>query len=165
MLNSFALKVTFSSPFDHPAHSLQHLFFSPALLPGILHKGDGTNIYLKEKPKTLVNILGNGERRKLNCDGCNGPAQDNRLLAPVALASGLDGSLYLGDYNFIRKLSPDREEIASILEMRCVFFCDKECWLVVVVGGWDVGFSLPGLVDGLIDLWKYQFYLFNVALE
>ena len=90
--------------------------------PGILHKGDGTNIYLKEKPKTLVNILGNGERRKLNCDGCNGPAQDNRLLAPVALASGLDGSLYLGDYNFIRKLSPDREEIASILEMRCVIF-------------------------------------------
>ncbi|XP_076467550.1 teneurin-3-like isoform X4 [Babylonia areolata] len=84
---------------------------------GILHKGDGTNIYLKEKPKTLVNILGNGERRKLNCDGCNGPAQNNRLLAPVALASGLDGSLYLGDYNFIRKLSPDREEIASILEM------------------------------------------------
>ncbi|XP_070197746.1 teneurin-m-like isoform X2 [Littorina saxatilis] len=84
---------------------------------GILHKGDGTNIYLKEKPKTLVNILGNGERRKLNCDGCNGPAQDNSLLAPVALASGLDGSLYLGDYNFIRKLSPDREEIASILEM------------------------------------------------
>ncbi|KAK7495277.1 hypothetical protein BaRGS_00013459 [Batillaria attramentaria] len=84
---------------------------------GILHKGDGTNIYLKEKPKTLVNILGNGERRKLNCDGCNGPAQENRLLAPVALASGLDGSLYLGDYNFIRKLSPDREEIASILEM------------------------------------------------
>ena len=134
-------------------------------MPGILHKGDGTNIYLKEKPKTLVNILGNGERRKLNCDGCNGPAQDNRLLAPVALASGLDGSLYLGDYNFIRKLSPDREEIASILEMRCVFFCGKECWLVVVVGGWDVGFSLPELVDRLIDLWKYQFYLFNVALE
>ncbi|PVD34980.1 hypothetical protein C0Q70_06261 [Pomacea canaliculata] len=84
---------------------------------GILHKGDGTNIYLKEKPKTLVNILGNGERRKLNCDDCNGQAQDNRLLAPVALASGLDGSLYVGDYNFIRKLSPDREEIASILEM------------------------------------------------
>ncbi|XP_076447152.1 teneurin-m-like [Babylonia areolata] len=84
---------------------------------GILHKGDGTKIYLKEKPKTLVNILGNGERRKLNCDNCDGPAEGNRLLAPLALASGLDGSLYLGDYNFIRKLSPDREEIASILEM------------------------------------------------
>ncbi|XP_071087575.1 teneurin-m-like isoform X3 [Haliotis cracherodii] len=84
---------------------------------GILHKGDGTNIYLKEKPKRIVNILGNGNRRNLYCDACNGKAQENRLLAPVALASGLDGSLYVGDYNFIRKLSPDREEIASILEM------------------------------------------------
>ena len=88
------------------------------LLTGILHKGDGTNIYLKEKPKTLINILGTGERRKLNCDSCDGPAQDNLLMAPVALASGLDGALYVGDYNFIRKLSPDRQEIASILEMR-----------------------------------------------
>lgn len=45
---------------------------------------------------------------------------DNSLLSPVALASGLDGSLYVGDYNFIRKLSPLREEIANILEIRLV---------------------------------------------
>ena len=85
---------------------------------GILHKGDGTNIYMKEKPKKIVNILGSGQRRKLDCDDCNGKALENNLLAPVAMASGLDGSLYVGDYNFIRKLSPDRENVASILEMR-----------------------------------------------
>ncbi|XP_059169179.1 teneurin-m-like isoform X2 [Physella acuta] len=84
---------------------------------GILHKGDGTNIYLKEKPKKIINILGSGQRRKLTCDACNGKAMDNSLLSPVALASGLDGSLYVGDYNFIRKLSPLREEIANILEI------------------------------------------------
>ncbi|XP_041356776.1 teneurin-m-like isoform X3 [Gigantopelta aegis] len=84
---------------------------------GILHKGDGTNIYIKEKPKKIVNILGSGQRRKLDCDDCNGKALENHLLAPVAMASGLDGSLYVGDYNFIRKLSPDRENVASILEM------------------------------------------------
>ncbi|XP_035826375.1 teneurin-m, partial [Aplysia californica] len=84
---------------------------------GILHKGDGTNIYLKEKPKKILNILGSGQRRKLNCESCNGKALDNGLLSPVALASGLDGSLYVGDYNFIRKLSPQREEIASILQL------------------------------------------------
>ncbi|KAK3582840.1 hypothetical protein CHS0354_039985 [Potamilus streckersoni] len=84
---------------------------------GILHKGDGTNIYLKEKPKKLVSILGSGQRRRADCDGCNGRAVDNRLLAPVALASGRDGSLYVWDYNFIRKLSPGREEIASILQI------------------------------------------------
>lgn len=85
---------------------------------GILHKGDGTNIYLKEKPKKLVNILGNGHRRKQDCDGCNGRAYENRLLAPAALACGRDGSLYVWDYNFIRKLSHNREVIASILEIQ-----------------------------------------------
>ena len=85
--------------------------------PGILHKGDGTNVYLREKPKKLVGILGNGQRRRADCDGCNGPARDNRLLAPVSLASSREGSLYVWDYNFIRKLSPNRDEIASILQI------------------------------------------------
>ena len=65
----------------------------------------------------LVTILGSGQRRRADCDGCNGPALDNRLLAPVSLASSRDGSLYVWDYNFIRKLSPSREEIASILQI------------------------------------------------
>ncbi|GFR86630.1 teneurin-m-like isoform X2 [Elysia marginata] len=85
---------------------------------GILHKGDGTNIYLKEKPKKIITILGNGQRRLDKCNLCNGKAKGNSLLSPMALASGLDGSLYVGDYNFIRKLSPDREEIASIMQQR-----------------------------------------------
>jgi len=85
---------------------------------GILHKGDGTNIYLKEKPKKLVCILGNGYRRKLDCEKCNGHTKDNRLLAPVSLASGRDGSLYVWDHNFIRKVSPSRIDIASILKTR-----------------------------------------------
>jgi len=38
-------------------------------------------------------------------------------MAPVALASGRDGSLYIGDYNFIRKLASNREEVASILQL------------------------------------------------
>jgi len=41
-------------------------------------------------------------------------------LAPVALAAGRDGSLYVGDYNYIRKLSENREEITSILQLRSV---------------------------------------------
>ena len=85
-----------------------------------MHKGDGTNIYLKEKPKKIITILGNGKRRKSDCKGCDGPPEDNRLLAPVALASGLDGSLYVGDYNFVRKLSASRQSVTSILEMRYV---------------------------------------------
>lgn len=85
---------------------------------GILHKGDGTNIYLKEKPQELVNILGNGQQRKPDCDMCNGRALDNSLLLPIAMASGRDGSLYVWDHNFIRKVTPGRDDIASILETR-----------------------------------------------
>ncbi|CAE1311576.1 Teneurin-a,Teneurin-4,Teneurin-m,Tenascin [Acanthosepion pharaonis] len=102
---------------------------------GILHKGDGTNIYLKEKPKKLVNILGNGSRRKLLGDDYDGKALDKELLAPVALASGLDGSLYVGDYNLIRKLSPSREEVASILQMSTASISYKYYMTVSPVDG------------------------------
>ncbi|XP_061169950.1 teneurin-m-like isoform X6 [Saccostrea echinata] len=88
---------------------------------GILHKGDGSNIYLKEKPQELVCILGNGIQRKLDCALCNGDASNNQVRAPVALASGSDGSLYIWDDNFIRKLSPGRTEIVSILKTDSVF--------------------------------------------
>ncbi|XP_060065187.1 teneurin-m-like [Ylistrum balloti] len=102
---------------------------------GILHKGDGTNIYLKEKPKKLVNILGNGHRRKLECDSCNGRARDNRLLAPVSLASGRDGSLYVWDLNYIRKVSPSRYDIASILKTSTISTSYKPYMTVSPVDG------------------------------
>ena len=41
-------------------------FISLVCFTGILHKGDGTNIYLKEKPRKLLTVLGNGERREGN---------------------------------------------------------------------------------------------------
>lgn len=91
------------------------------LISGILHKGDGSNIYLKEKPQELVSILGNGIQRNLDCAMCNGDASNNQVRAPVALASGSDGSLYIWDYNFIRKLSPGRTEIVSILKTEYVY--------------------------------------------
>ena len=85
---------------------------------GILHKGDGTNIYLKERPRKVVTVLGNGKQRRLDCKGCDGTSRDSRLMSPVALASGRDGSLYVGDFNHIRKLSANREDVTSILKLR-----------------------------------------------
>ncbi|XP_045492328.1 teneurin-m isoform X2 [Colias croceus] len=69
---------------------------------GILQKGDGTNIYLKHKPRLLITALGDGRQRALSCGAC--PA---RLLAPGALAAAPDGSLFVGDFNLVRKLAPD----------------------------------------------------------
>ena len=66
---------------------------------------------------TVVTVLGNGKQRRLDCRNCDGDAETSRLMAPVALASGRDGSLYVGDFNHIRKLGADRQQVASILQL------------------------------------------------
>ncbi|CAN7937034.1 unnamed protein product [Ixodes hexagonus] len=83
---------------------------------GILQKGDGTNIYLKNKPKVLLTAMGDGQQRPLHCIQCNGLAKDQRLLAPVALASSPDGSIYVGDFNLIRQITIDGK-VQTIVEL------------------------------------------------
>lgn len=56
-------------------------------------------------------------QRPLNCEDCNGIAKDTRLLSPIALASGPDGSLYVGDFNLIRKLTPEGN-VYTVLQLR-----------------------------------------------
>ena len=74
-------------------------------------------------------MLGADRARRLDCRNCDGAAAAaaSRLMAPVALASGRDGSIYVGDYNFIRKLSPDRRDVSSILQLKSV--CHTSCRL------------------------------------
>lgn len=80
------------------------LFFSP----GILQKGDGANIYLKHKPRLIITTMGDGRQRELECAAeCSGTATKQRLLAPVALAAAPDGSIFVGDFNLVRKISTD----------------------------------------------------------
>ncbi|KAB0387731.1 hypothetical protein FD755_002687 [Muntiacus reevesi] len=69
---------------------------------GILHKGTGENQFLTQH---------------ISCPSCNGLAEGNKLLAPVALAVGVDGSLFVGDFNYIRRIFPSRN-VTSILELR-----------------------------------------------
>ncbi|KPJ01049.1 Teneurin-2 [Papilio xuthus] len=74
---------------------------------GILQKGDGANIYLKQRPRVIITTLGDGRQRALECAACGGPASRQRLLAPVALAAAPDGALYVGDFNLVRKIDTD----------------------------------------------------------
>lgn len=82
-----------------------------------MQKGDGTNIYLKNKPKVLLTAMGDGQQRPLHSLQCNGLAKDQRLLAPVALASSPDGSIYVGDFNLIRQITIDGK-VQTIVELR-----------------------------------------------
>uniref|UniRef100_A0AAQ4P5B9 Teneurin transmembrane protein 1 n=1 Tax=Gasterosteus aculeatus aculeatus TaxID=481459 RepID=A0AAQ4P5B9_GASAC len=74
----------------------------------ILHKGNGENVFLSQQPPVISTVMGNGFYRSVPCGpSCSGAARDMMLFAPVALASGPDGSLYVGDFNFIRRVHPD----------------------------------------------------------
>ncbi|XP_031714021.1 teneurin-2 [Anarrhichthys ocellatus] len=84
---------------------------------GILHKGSGENIFVTEQPPVITSVMGNGRRRSISCPSCNGLADGNKLLAPVALAMGIDGSLYVGDLNFVRRVYPSMNT-TGILELR-----------------------------------------------
>ncbi|KAG7464755.1 hypothetical protein MATL_G00168990 [Megalops atlanticus] len=84
---------------------------------GILHKGSGENLFLSQQPPVISSIMGNGRRRSISCPSCNGLADGNKLLAPVALAAGIDGSLYVGDLNFVRRVYPSLNT-TGILELR-----------------------------------------------
>lgn len=75
---------------------------------GILQKGDGSNMYLKQRPRILKTVMGDGRQREVNCRSCEGPAKKQRLLTPAALAPAPDGSLYVADFNLIRRIFPDK---------------------------------------------------------
>ncbi|XP_051790160.1 teneurin-2 isoform X2 [Erpetoichthys calabaricus] len=84
---------------------------------GILHKGNGENLFLSQQPAVITSIMGNGRRRSISCPSCNGLADGNKLLSPVALAVGIDGSLFIGDFNFVRRVFPSMN-VTSIFELR-----------------------------------------------
>uniref|UniRef100_A0A803T8W9 Teneurin transmembrane protein 4 n=1 Tax=Anolis carolinensis TaxID=28377 RepID=A0A803T8W9_ANOCA len=83
---------------------------------GILHKGNGENQFISQQPPVIGSIMGNGRRRSISCPSCNGLADGNKLLAPVALTCGSDGSIYVGDFNYIRRIFPSGN-VTNILEL------------------------------------------------
>ncbi|XP_005989547.1 teneurin-3 [Latimeria chalumnae] len=84
---------------------------------GILYKGNGESQFISQQPPVITTIMGNGRRRSISCPSCNGLADGNKLLAPVALACGIDGSLYVGDFNYVRRIFPSGN-VTSVLELR-----------------------------------------------
>lgn len=88
-------------------------------IPGILHKGCGENVFVCQQPPVITSVMGNGRRRSISCPSCNGLADGNKLLAPVALAAGIDGSLYVGDLNFVRRVYPSLNT-TRVLELRYI---------------------------------------------
>uniref|UniRef100_A0A3B5M046 Uncharacterized protein n=1 Tax=Xiphophorus couchianus TaxID=32473 RepID=A0A3B5M046_9TELE len=83
---------------------------------GILYKGNGENVFISQQPPVISSIMGNGRRRSISCPSCNGQAEGNKLLAPLALACGADGSIFVGDFNYIRRIFPSGN-VSSVMEL------------------------------------------------
>uniref|UniRef100_A0A915BMY1 EGF-like domain-containing protein n=1 Tax=Parascaris univalens TaxID=6257 RepID=A0A915BMY1_PARUN len=86
------------------------------VINNVLEKGDGSKIYLDEAPQILSTLVGDDQQRPITCPFCSEPASSARLFRPEALCTGSDGSLYIGDYNLIRKLTPTGS-LVTVLEL------------------------------------------------
>ena len=75
----------------------------------IMFKGDGGVLDFRRQTRTLNVLLGTGSPRSLVCVECQAasPAAYAKILNPIAIAAAGDGSLYVGDFNLIRKVTPE----------------------------------------------------------
>ncbi|KRY57863.1 Teneurin-m, partial [Trichinella britovi] len=83
---------------------------------GVLEKGDGSVIYLKEEDPVLTTVLGNGDKRSLDCPFCEVPPSESTFYFPMALAVGKDGTLFIGDHTLIRCWS-EKGSVQTLLEL------------------------------------------------
>jgi hypothetical protein len=84
---------------------------------GILQKGDGSTLHFKQYPRKVNVVMGTGQRRDLIGQNLDGLAKDARLLTPVALTSGPDGSIYVGDFDLVRRITPEGD-VYTVLILR-----------------------------------------------
>ena len=64
----------------------------------MLYRGDGSTVFLRDRPMLVRNAL------------------DAKLISPIALATASDGSLFIGDYDVVKKLSPTGE-LTTVLDL------------------------------------------------
>ena len=70
---------------------------------GIVHKGDGSNVYVRGG-HVMTPLLGDSDGR--------------RLIAPVSLASADDGTVYVGDLRVIRKLTTVNGALTDVTQLK-----------------------------------------------
>ena len=104
---------------------------------GLLQKGDGSQLDFSQLSPVIETLMGSGKQRDFRCSSyqcsgqnhleriqnremiipSSGSAKSLPLLNVVSLVSGPDGSIFVGDYNLIRKIGP-QGSVETILEFR-----------------------------------------------
>lgn len=65
-----------------------------------MHKGDGSNVYVRRGHVTTP-LLGDG-----------------RLMSPVSLATAADGTVYVGDLRVVRRLTASNDDFTDVLQLK-----------------------------------------------
>ena len=91
--------------------------FQNYFLSGILHKGDGTTINLKELQKIIEIAAGQlSSKRDIDCTTCS---QSVKFYIPYSLSINKDGLIFIADYNYVWMIN-NTETPRRILELRQV---------------------------------------------
>uniref|UniRef100_A0AC35GBY9 EGF-like domain-containing protein n=1 Tax=Panagrolaimus sp. PS1159 TaxID=55785 RepID=A0AC35GBY9_9BILA len=85
----------------------------------VLERGDGLTQYLEEIQPIVKTLVGSEKQREAACstECMNQTLSDAKLFQPTALAVACDGTVYIGDYNMVRRINSDRSSIDVILEL------------------------------------------------
>lgn len=86
--------------------------FKRSCLAGVVEKGDGSAIYLKEQPPLLVTTL---DEEKVKQKSSHNVKESNFM--PMAVAVGKDGGLYVGDQNSVKVLQPSGS-LTTVLQLK-----------------------------------------------
>ena len=85
---------------------------------GILHKGEGTTIYLREIQKVMDIPAGQIKaKRDVQCSNCQLSSDPIKFYSPYSLSINKDGIIFVADYNFIWMLN-NTEPPRRILELK-----------------------------------------------
>ena len=87
---------------------------------GLLQKGDGALYTAANFPMNLTDYVGTGAKRRTMLSGSSsgsGPL-DASLMRVVSMTSGPDGSVYVGDFNLVRKVSSQGDSVETILQLQ-----------------------------------------------
>ncbi|KAK5970112.1 hypothetical protein GCK32_011451, partial [Trichostrongylus colubriformis] len=86
------------------------------VINGVLEMGNGGRRFIGNSAPMMELLVGTSKRRQLECQNCNGPASQAKLFRPSTLAHGLDGSVFIGDHNLVRRIGPDGQ-ITTVLSL------------------------------------------------